>query len=68
MITGRKLTKSEELLIMNREKPITPEEMKGFGKQPITKPKIQPMVTSIQDRDKRGKKVIVPLVGVKGNF
>lgn len=68
MITGRRLTKSEELIMENRDRKITPEEMSGFGKIAMNKPSIRPMVTTIQSRDKRGKKVIVPIFGMKGEF
>lgn len=63
------MSKLDEAIMMNREKPLTAEELKGFGKQAKAKPTIQPWVTSMRYKDKNTRKQkIVPLVGVKINF
>ena len=51
----------------NRRRPISKEEMSGFGRPGCKKPRIAPMVTFEEIKTEDGQKVI-PIIGVKGEF
>lgn len=51
----------------SRRRPISKEEMSGFGCPGRKKPKIAPMVTFEEIKTEDGQKVI-PIIGVKGEF
>ena len=51
----------------SRRRPISKEEMSGFGRPGRKKPKVVPMVTLEEVKTKKGTKII-PIIGVEGEF
>lgn len=51
----------------SRRRPISKEEMSGFGRPGRKKPRIAPLVTFEEIKTEDGHKII-PIIGVKGEF
>ena len=51
----------------SRRRPISKEEISGFGRPRRKKPKVTPMVTLEEVKTEDGQKII-PVIGVKGEF
>jgi hypothetical protein len=57
----------DKAIAESRRRPISKEEMSGFGRPGRKKPNVVPMVTFEEVKTEDGRKII-PIIGVKGVF
>lgn len=64
----KELSPVDKAILWNRERPLTPDELKGFGPTKRKPPKIAPVVKVLTPSSEDGPKGYGVFIGVKGTF